>query len=310
MAQKIVVMNYKGGVGKTVVTVNLAATLSSSRDRNRVLLVDLDPQGNASSYCYKAKYDRTGDEEEDDGKHVGAFLNGEVSSLLDVALEYSYPQEIKKDPEDDRTPITKSMVFDEKQGKDVEKIYRWNAVPNFKIVPAYEDLGLELDIDTFNANLDIRVLKNCLDELEKDFDYIFLDCPPSFNKLSQIALLAADHALIPVKPGPFEFAGLIAMLKKIASFEREYGHVLNKNVVMNMIRMGAPRHITFYKMFKDQLGDVMLNQSIPLAEEITHSIGMNLPLAYSKKGNLKLEFEKLSRELVQIYDRLQEATHA
>src|SRR5689334_17963842 len=91
MAHKIALMNNKGGVGKTTLTVNLGAALTAISD-NRVLIVDMDPQGNASSYLLKAQVDRAPEDQERD---LGQLLKDPAYPLKDLIYTYQYYTEDK-----------------------------------------------------------------------------------------------------------------------------------------------------------------------------------------------------------------------
>lgn len=93
MAFVIAFMNNKGGVGKTTLTVNLGATLTKvPNDKSRVLIIDMDPQGNASSYLLKASVDRS---EEDRDKDLGALLKDPNTPIKDLIHVYQYYTEEK-----------------------------------------------------------------------------------------------------------------------------------------------------------------------------------------------------------------------
>lgn len=305
MAYKVAFMNYKGGVGKTVLAVNLAATWAAMK--KNVLYIDMDPQGNGSAYLYKSLMYRVEDPETmaDDNLNIGAFLRGEAKSILDGAHTYQYLQEIKKVPADVKEADLLRQTDVDDNGDSITRNYLWIPVPNFKVIPAYEALGLSFDMDQFNANLDLNLLKNGLRDVEKDFDIIIMDCPPSFSNLSQMALLAADFTVIPVKPGEFELIGLIGMINQIKAFEKEKNHKIHYKAVMNLFRKNAPSHLQYVLRYQEKLEDSYANETIPLAEEITESIKTCTPLAFSNKSGLKHDFMKLARELDQFFSRSQ-----
>jgi cellulose biosynthesis protein BcsQ len=317
MAFKVSFMNYKGGVGKTVTAVNLAATYAAMK--KRVLFIDMDPQGNGSAYLYKALMHRVEDagNMEDDNQNIGAFLRGDEIDgkpvkLLDVAQVYQYLQELKKVPADiNPKDLVTQVEVDEKTQEESTRYYRWIPVSNFLVIPAHETLGLSFDMDQFNANLDLNLLSIGIKEIEDQFDVIIIDCPPSFSNLSQMALLACDFTIIPVKPGEFELIGLIGMINQIEAFEREKNHKIHYKAVMNLFRKNAPSHLQYVIRYQEKLGDAYANETIPLAEEITESIKTCTPLAFSNKSGLKHDFMKLARELDQFFTRsLDEAASA
>ena len=169
----IAVMNVKGGVGKTVTVVNMAEILASLHGK-RVLVIDADPQGDASAF-YQADVE--------DGYGLASILGGYVCGY--------------------------------------DKILRETGSRNVDLIPSTTEL---FDVDSFssrehccNAMADLR------DDLEEDdaYDYVLIDCPPSFTAASIAALSAVDSVIIPVKLDAFSVRGMEFLLAQI----RELGRI-------------------------------------------------------------------------------------
>ncbi len=165
MAKILAVANQKGGVGKTTTCVNLAASLAATR--KRVLMVDLDPQGNATMGSGIDKYEVS-------------------SSVYDVLVH--------------RRPVSDVKCVSEPGAYDV--------------LPANSDLtAAEVElIDT--AHKETR-LKEALEPVRADYDYVLIDCPPSLNMLTLNGLVAADSVLIPMQCEYFALEGLSALMDTI-----------------------------------------------------------------------------------------------
>jgi len=162
-ARVIAVSNQKGGVGKTTTTVNLATALAASR--RRVLVIDADPQGNAS----------TGFGVEDREQDLYHLLAG----LVDINTAI-------------RTTLVKGL----------------SVIPSSNALSAAEVELSEVDEREFR-------LKAIVDEVRDDFDYIFIDCPPSLGLLTVNALSAADAALVPLQCEYYALEGLSQLMNTI-----------------------------------------------------------------------------------------------
>ena len=172
MAKTVAVLNQKGGVGKTTTAVNLAACVGAKG--KRVLLVDIDPQGNSTS-------------------GFGIDKRSIKVSSYDVLVGNNKAKE--------------AIIHTEFQCVDL-------MVSNMNLA------GAELEI------IDIKnresLLKNALAGVWEDYDYIFLDCPPSLGLITLNALTASDSFLVPIQCEYYALEGLSQLMATVRNIKRLY----------------------------------------------------------------------------------------
>ena len=185
MAKIIAVVNQKGGVGKTTSTVNLAASVAYKGQK--VLLMDIDPQGNASS-------------------GLGINKRELETSSYDV--------------------IVNSLA--------IEKAMIKTKFENLWVLPSNMNLaGAELELVDMQHRE--NKIKNAVAPIKADFDFIFLDCPPSLGLITLNALCAADTVLVPIQCEYYALEGLSQLMSTIRQVKRLYNpHIDMEGVLLTM----------------------------------------------------------------------------
>lgn len=264
MAYIFCIANQKGGVGKTTTTVNLAAALASIGQR--VLMIDLDPQGNATMGS-------------------GVDKRQLQHSVYEVLLGESSMSQARV-----------SSVWGEAAAKP--------DTPTYHVLGSNRDLaGAEVEL----VNLDNREkrLKNAIAEVEKDYDIVLIDCPPSLSLLTLNGLCAAHGVIVPMQCEYFALEGLTDLVNTIKQVHAN----LNKDLkIIGLLRVMFDPRITLQQQVSDQLkahfADKVFNTLIPRNVRLAEAPSYGLPgVVFDPGAKGSQAFIDFAKELVQRFQQ-------
>ena len=251
MGRIIAIANQKGGVGKTTTSINLSACLAELE--KKVLVIDLDPQGNTTSGF--------GIDKEEMDNTVYELMLGECS-------------------------IRESMT-------QVENIEHLSLIPsNVNLAGA--------EIELLGINEKEYILKNAVDYIRDDYDFIIIDCPPSLNMLTVNAMTTADSILVPIQCEYYALEGISQLIHTIDLVQERLNPNLKiDGVVFTMYDARTNLSSDVVDTVKENLNATVYQTIIPrnvrLAEAPSHGLPINL---YDAKSSGAESYRNLAKEII------------
>ncbi len=250
MGKIISFANQKGGVGKTTTAINLAAYVAAFG--KKVLVVDMDPQGNATS-------------------GLGVDKNQKMKTLYDVI-----------DGDVSISEVIKQTKF-----------------KNLQIVPATVDLaGAEIELVQMRSRE--KVVKNILTNISDNYDYIFIDCPPSLGLLTVNALTTSNSVIIPIQCEFFALEGLSQLMNTIKLVKKHLNQDIDvEGVILTMKdnRSNLVQQVSqeIKRFFGEKVYNTAIPRSIRLAEAPSHGEPI---MTYDSKSKGALAYYELASEFL------------
>ena len=251
MGKVIAIANQKGGVGKTTTAINLAASLAVLE--HRVLLIDADPQANATS-------------------GVGFDVRNVKTSIYECVV-------------DDVDP--KSIILN-------------TNTPNFDLLPSHIDL-VGAEIEMLNLPNRERVLKQVIDKISHEYDFILIDCSPSLGLITVNALTAANSVIIPVQCEYFALEGLGKLLNTIKIIQSRLNPDLQiEGFLLTMFdaRLNLSNQVydEVKRHFQEMVFETVISRNIRLSEAPSYGVPA---IEYDVSSKGAQSYLNLARELLQ-----------
>jgi chromosome partitioning protein len=251
MGKIIAIANQKGGVGKTTTTINLAASLGVLE--KKVLLIDADPQANATS----------GLGIDVESVEIGTYQILEHSNLPKEAV------------------ISCSA-------------------PNVDVIPAHIDL-VAIEIELVDKENREYMLKQALQSVKDDYDFILIDCAPSLGLLTLNALTAADSVIIPIQCEYFALEGLGKLLNTIKSIQKIHNPKLDiEGLLLTMfdsrLRLSNQVVEEVQKHFNDMVFETIIQRNTKLSE--APSFGESI-INFDATSKGAINYLQLAQEVIQ-----------
>ncbi len=254
MGRIISVFNQKGGVGKTTSVINLSAALGKMG--KKILVIDIDPQGNATS-------------------GLGIDKNSLRESIYYVIIN----------------------------NLDMKTVIMSTSAENVDIVPSNVDLaGAEIElIEKEDRELS---LKKSLVSVKDDYDFLFIDCPPSLGLLSINGLAASDSVIVPIQCEYYALEGVSQLMETILLVKRSLNPDLEiEGVILSMFDGRTNLSIQVVeevkKYFKDKVYTSIIPRNVRLAEAPSHGLSV---IDYDPKSRGAEAYTDLAEEFLYLLE--------
>ena len=250
MGRVIAVANQKGGVGKTTTAINLSACLAEKGQK--VLAIDMDPQGNMTSGL--------GIDKDEVEKNIYDLMIGQAG---------------------------------------VDEVLQKEAIENLDVIPTSIDLSAA-EIELIGVDDKEFIIRNAVQPIKDDYDYIIIDCPPSLSMLTINAMTTADSVLVPIQCEYYALEGLSQLIHTVELVKERLNPVLEiEGVVFTMYDARTNLSLQVVENVKDNLNQNIYKTIIPrnvrLAEAPSYGLPINL---YDPKSKGTESYMLLAEEVI------------
>ncbi len=253
MGKTIAIFNQKGGVGKTTTNINLAACLALMG--KKILILDIDPQGNTTS-------------------GIGIDKKGLDKTTYEILV--------------DENMNPKDAILN-------------TCVENMHIIPASVQLaGAEIELVQL-AGREQR-LKKAIDKVKEDYDYIFIDCPPSLGLLTINSLTAVDSVLIPIQCEFYALEGVSQLMSTIELVKKNLNPDLKiQGVILSMFDGRTNLSIQVVEEVKKYFREKVYTTVIPRNVRLAEAPSYGMPITeYDNKSSGAIAYHEFAEEFLEL----------
>ena len=253
LGKTIAIFNQKGGVGKTTTNINLAACLALKG--KKVLILDIDPQGNTTS-------------------GVGISKKGLEKTTYEILVD---------DKLDPREAIMQTSV------------------ENMHIIPGSVQLaGAEIELVQLEGRE--QRLKKAIEKVKKEYDYIFIDCPPSLGLLTINSLTAVDSVLIPIQCDFYALEGVSQLMSTIELVKKSLNPNLKiQGVILSMFDGRTNLSIQVVEEVKKYFREKVYTTVIPRNVRLAEAPSYGMPITeYDPKSAGAIAYGKFAEEFLEL----------
>ena len=251
MGRIIAIANQKGGVGKTTTAINLSACLAEKGQK--VLAIDMDPQGNMSS-------------------GLGLDKDSIDKTIYDMIIGES----------------------------DVEEVINHGTIDNLDILPSNVDLSA-VEIELIDVDNKEFIVKDAIQKIRDNYDYIIIDCPPSLSLLTINAMTTADSVLVPIQCEYYALEGLSQLIHTVELVKERLNSILEiEGVVFTMYDARTNLSLQVVENVKDNLQQNIYKTIIPRNIRLAEAPSYGTPInQYDPKSAGAESYMRLAEEVIE-----------
>ncbi len=252
MSKAIAIFNQKGGVGKTTTNINLGASLAAFG--KKILMLDIDPQGNTTS-------------------GIGISKKNLEYTMYDLLIDSDF---------------------------DTHEAIIHTAVSNLDLVPANVDLaGAEIELVQISGRE--KRLRDAIARIRDEYDFIFIDCPPSLGLLTINSLCAVESVLIPIQCEFYALEGVSQLISTIDLVKKSFNPDLEiEGVVLSMFDGRTNLSIQVVQEVKKYFGSKVYSTVIPRNIRLAEAPGFGMAITeYDPKSKGAKAYKKFAKEFLE-----------